>query len=266
MSSSSPDPSTTNPPASVTDTGSMNGAPFFTSGVTVVLAFIAVGLFLGGGLVLFCMRRYVAYNRRRINEYERARDLDRARGWDWDGGPMVTLGVGGAGQKDFGKQPELWEILAMRAQGDRWESIQPIAAKPAVEVAANSSPQRAQDTRPLAAHAARSQNPASSSSSEPGFLHPFHVGLQDFAEQIHILRPSRDPSPRRAIPLPSLPLATPSISPPASHSQVTTDASRLQVVIGITLPVHSADKMDPPFHALGIAEVRWSGRSLETLA
>ena len=106
----------------------MNGAPFFTSGVTVVLAFIAVGLFLGGGLVMFCMRRYVAYNRRRIREYERARDLDRARGWDWDGGPMR---VGGArGQKDLGKQPELWEILAMRAQGDRWDSIQVSSSLP----------------------------------------------------------------------------------------------------------------------------------------
>lgn len=108
-------------------TESNGGGSFLTTGgSTLILAFLAIGLFVGGLLVMFSMRRYVMASRRRAAGMARAGE----RVWDWDeleleSAPTPLMSVSVRRKKrDFGKVPELWDVCARRAQGDDWEEIQ----------------------------------------------------------------------------------------------------------------------------------------------
>ena len=129
MSSSS---TTSAAPSSTTTTsdGGGNSGTFFSSGgSTLILAFLAIGLFVGGLLVMFSMRRYVSLNRRRMRAWQVSGVNERSWGWDAAalGLPatlLMDMNSTSRGRKDFGKKPELLDVrvaAASRTWAGEWE-------------------------------------------------------------------------------------------------------------------------------------------------
>ncbi|CCM00637.1 uncharacterized protein FIBRA_02674 [Fibroporia radiculosa] len=105
----SPSPSTSSSPSIF----SASGTPAF------ILAFLAIGLFVGGMLAMFALRR------RLISRGVRA----------WFSSDLsVDPGAGNERtkrKKDFGKRPELWDIYAREkcVKDGMWKEVMPISAK-----------------------------------------------------------------------------------------------------------------------------------------
>ncbi|KAI0331748.1 hypothetical protein GY45DRAFT_1321822 [Cubamyces sp. BRFM 1775] len=99
---------------------------FLTSGSSaLILSFLAIGLFVGGLLVMFAMRRYVVFNRRRAGLW----DADTNGPWNWgeatyDSPPPFAIGLGVVRrQRDIGPRPELYEMYAKKAVESDWGDI-----------------------------------------------------------------------------------------------------------------------------------------------
>lgn len=117
------------PMASDSGNGGGNSSQFLTSGSSaLILAFLAIGLFVGGLLVMFAMRRYVVLSRRRAGVWEPA----GAGPWNWEDTtygmePLFTITVGRSLQRrqerGFGARPELLDVHAVKAASDSWEDI-----------------------------------------------------------------------------------------------------------------------------------------------
>lgn len=115
--------------ASDSGNGGGNSSQFLTSGSSaLILAFLAIGLFVGGLLVMFAMRRYVVLSRRRAGVWEPA----GAGPWNWEDTtygmePLFTITVGRSLQRrqerGFGARPELLDVHAAKAASDSWEDI-----------------------------------------------------------------------------------------------------------------------------------------------
>ena len=92
--------------------GGGGGSFLGSGGSTLILAFLAIGLFVGGLLVMFSMRRYVVRNRRRLRAWNTTGDQP----WAWDetqlGPPtlLTSMNVYTRRQDEFGEKPELWEV------------------------------------------------------------------------------------------------------------------------------------------------------------
>ncbi len=108
------------------DSNSSDTGSFLSSGgSTLILVFLAIGLFLGGILVMFSMRRYVVAGRRRVRTWQ-------AAGGDWDeahGGPATPGGVSVMmrSRRDFGQKPELWDCrvdIVEEVEDAGWGRIQ----------------------------------------------------------------------------------------------------------------------------------------------
>ncbi len=118
------------PMASDSGNGGGNSSQFLTSGSSaLILAFLAIGLFVGGLLVMFAMRRYVVLSRRRAGLWEPAAG---AGPWNWEDTtygmePLFTITVGRSVQRrqerGFGARPELLDVHAVKAASDSWEDI-----------------------------------------------------------------------------------------------------------------------------------------------
>ncbi|PIL33437.1 hypothetical protein GSI_04059 [Ganoderma sinense ZZ0214-1] len=245
--------------------GNSSGGTFFSSGgSTLILAFLAIGLFVGGLLVMFSMRRYVSTNRRRMRAWQTTGE----RSWGWDaaaiGLPATMLMDmnSSRGRKDFGKKPELWDVrvgATSRTLVGEWEKATPIAA-------------RSLYAPPNPSSFARSSNPTTSSSISPSpppgsnYLRPFQIGLRDTRAQIASLH------------IPWLRQAS-NISSPRSSTQRLVDATprpsgigaeeltapRAEVAIAIAFPSQSPCAPGcVPLFALGVTNVRWAGE-LSTL-
>ncbi|RPD54966.1 hypothetical protein L226DRAFT_613547 [Lentinus tigrinus ALCF2SS1-7] len=245
------------------DSSDNSGSGSFLSsgGSTLILAFLAIGLFIGGLLVMLSMRRYVLSSRRRIRTWQAAGE----RGWEseWDEAqgpvPMGGMSVMMRRRRDFGKKPELWDCQVEEAEKLRWENIQPIAAKLEYEDPALPSGRHPGDD-PLRS-ALSSQNPSVPSLSPPGFFHPFQVGWRDFTNQL----PTRRHPPLLFHP-PGSPPSEPSASTPGAAdrasptmSPLTTQAQCMSVVVAITMPTEKPCTEGVPLFALGIADVPWHG-------
>ncbi|OJT05151.1 hypothetical protein TRAPUB_4077 [Trametes pubescens] len=116
--------------ASDSGNGGGSSSQFLTSGSSaLILAFLAIGLFVGGLLVMFAMRRYVVLSRRRAGLWEPAAG---AGPWNWEDTtygmePLFTITVGRSVQRrqerGFGARPELLDVHAVKAASDSWEDI-----------------------------------------------------------------------------------------------------------------------------------------------
>ena len=114
---------TTSPAASSTNTDP--GDSILTAGgSTLILAFLAIGLFLGGLLVMFSMRRYMRSNGRRLRIPQ-----SQVNPWDWQGlappgAAFMAIGMQVTPRrKDFGKKPELWDFRVEKAASNEWEDM-----------------------------------------------------------------------------------------------------------------------------------------------
>ncbi|KAI0353954.1 hypothetical protein OH77DRAFT_1367321, partial [Trametes cingulata] len=260
--------------------GGTDNSQFLTSGSSaLILAFLAIGLFVGGLLVMFAMRRYVVLSRRRAGAWEPAEVA--AGPWNWDdtafgvAPALATIGLGVVRkQNHFGPRPVLYDVHLDRklSAGDGWEDIMPISAKAEYEDGAGPH----EDPE---AHDTHSENGSNGVSAR--YLHPFAIGMHDFVSQI---RPSRR-RPRSRPPSPSPhppPLFHPSVPGPADRGRTSTRSggtstppsasaaapvypSHLRVALTIAMPAQQECKVGVPPCVLGIADVRWSGGSLEDL-
>ncbi|EJF59289.1 hypothetical protein DICSQDRAFT_181978 [Dichomitus squalens LYAD-421 SS1] len=256
--------STTSAAPSSSSTGTAGGSGSFlrAGGSTLILAFLAIGLFAGGLLVMFSMRRYVVRNSRRMQ----ARNSTSGPLWPWDDtqlGPpptlLMSIGVRMRRLDDFGKKPELWDISTARSmskEGD-WGKIMPIAARPVYDDRFLSSPYT------LGQHTAASgQHPSASTStslaSPPGYLFPFRIGLRDTRAQIASLRPFR-PRHRPGDDAP------PSGEADGMPSRVAERVPAcVEVALAIALPAQApCQEGRVPLYALGVTNARWSGESLD---
>ncbi|KAH9888051.1 hypothetical protein C8Q73DRAFT_794480 [Cubamyces lactineus] len=245
---------------------------FLTSGSSaLILSFLAIGLFLGGLLVMFAMRRYVVVNRRRAGLWDA--DSNGPLTWTWgdatyDSPPPFAIGLGVVRrQRDIGPRPKLYEMHAVKAPGSDWRDIMPISAQPCTSAAPRNC--TANMPEPQQPHAVSDEPYATSST---GYLHPFSVGFRDFVTQI---RPSRHRVRPRS-PSPPPPLFMPAVSssrdtghmPPLPPSDIITapaDISRLRVALAILMPGQQACEASVPLYALGMADAVWSGGTLEDL-
>ncbi|KAI0628576.1 hypothetical protein C8Q77DRAFT_1146774 [Trametes polyzona] len=243
---------------------SSDGSQFLTSGSSaLILAFLAIGLFVGGLLVMFAMRRYVVLSRRRAGTW-----VENGSGpWNWDdhGSPFgveplfaATIGMGPLGgarrELDVGARPELFDVHAVKAHGDAvgWEDITPIcAARAQSEYGLSPVP----EDRGAQTQANEEERPATQGTSR--LLRPFTTGVHDFVSQ---MRPSRRRarSPPRP-PSPSVPASTPSSPPRLAPTY-------LRVAVAIAMPTQQREDSGVPPYALGIADVRWSGGPLEDIS
>ncbi len=282
--SSTAAPNTPPPPTSTNTDDDENRSILTSGGFPLILTFIVVGLFIGGLLVCFSVRRYTVSNRRRI------RAFDEARAWRIWNRDVMTMNLEG----QLGAQPELWTIQAVQAHSMEWACIQvrptvlkyseccrsiqtyptttplfqPIAAKRIYDDAATSFPSPASRSMLQLAH--NYQNaPFSSSSSEQGPFYPFQVGLRDFAVQVHAIRPSQGSSPHH----PPHPLSPQAPGPPTANAGASSGVAtplagvggptHMQIALAIAFPTQEPYVTDIPMHALGITEVRWRGGTLE---
>ncbi|KAI0718684.1 hypothetical protein C8T65DRAFT_637760 [Cerioporus squamosus] len=237
-----------------------------SGGSTLILAFLALGLFLAGILVMISMRRYVVAGRRRIRTWQVAGE----RGWEWDeapGGPATTGGMSVMvrRRRDFGKQPELWDFRVEETEDLGWDSIQPVAAKLVYEDEILPSPRRPGDD-PLRS-AASSEIRSDPSSTRPGFMHPFRVGWHDFATQLPTRRrPQPHPHPSASSASgPSTPQAVDRIAGEAapSVSSPFPRAHCVRILAAITMPTEQPCADGVPLYALGITDVPWIGYTPE---
>ncbi|KAI0363669.1 hypothetical protein BV20DRAFT_975398 [Pilatotrama ljubarskyi] len=254
------------------DGGGNDNSQFLTSGSSaLILAFLAIGLFVGGLLVMFAMRRYVVLSRRRAGTWEPAAN---AGPWNWDDtafgvAPALAIALGPVRrQKDIGARPVLFDVHVEKAASDDWEAIMPISAK--AEYGDGAQPH--EDAPPHDTHSETTSNSASTR-----YLHPFAIGMHDFVSAIRPSRRrarSRPPSPSPHPP----PLFHPSVPGPADAGRTSarSDAtpalasapvhpSQLRVALTIAMPTQQECKEGVPPCVLGIADVRWSGGSLEEL-
>ncbi|TFK78303.1 hypothetical protein K466DRAFT_607119 [Polyporus arcularius HHB13444] len=247
------------------DSNSSDTGSFLSSGgSTLILVFLAIGLFLGGILVMFSMRRYVVAGRRRVRTWQ-------AAGGDWDeahGGPATpgSVSVMMRSRRDFGQKPELWDcrvdiVEEAEDAGSGWGRIQPVAAKFVYEDEPLPSARRRGDDslRSIASSEIR----ADSSSPRPAFLHRFQVGWRDFTTQLPLLHP-----PQPGVQLSSSP--PPGSSTPDAVGQNAGDVSAavsrpapqtqsVRVLAAITMPTEKPCVEGVPLYALGIADVPWNG-------
>ncbi|RDX51745.1 hypothetical protein OH76DRAFT_267942 [Lentinus brumalis] len=231
------------------------GSFLSSGGSTLILVFLAIGLFLAGMLVMFSMRR-------RVRTWQ-------AAGGDWDeahGGPATPGGVSVMmrNRRDFGQKPELWDCrvdIVEELEDAGWGSIQPVAAKFVYEDETLPSARRRGDDslRSIAS----SENRADSTSPRPGFLHPFQVGWRDFTTQLPLLHPPQPGAQLSSSPLPGsfTPNAvgqnagdvSAAVSRPAPQTQ------SVRVLAAITMPTEKPCVEGVPLYALGIADVPWNG-------
>ncbi|KAH9852388.1 hypothetical protein C2E23DRAFT_199356 [Lenzites betulinus] len=235
------------------DEGGSGGgsSTFLTSGSSaLILAFLAIGLFVGGLLVMFAMRRYVVASRRRAGMWEPA----GTGPWAWDDGrtfAMEPLFLGVAERRrreqEFGAKPELFDVLAKPASDD-WQHIMPIhvskdeheSTSPVPE-ASVLQPQPSPDELP--------NDPLPHVPS--GFLRPFAIGVHDFVSQIR-------PSGRHALSPPSPP-SLPPVAQPTAQAPTILDPVHLRVVLAIAMPTLRHSEGGVPQYALGITSVRLEG-------
>ncbi|KAH9916985.1 uncharacterized protein BXZ73DRAFT_80951 [Epithele typhae] len=247
-------PSTTTSAATSTDTSSASGGSLLAAGgTTLILACLALGLFIGGLLIMFTMRRYLRGRRTATAQWER--DI-AAHPWMWNEqtaawapqpGLLIAMGLNSARHppRGFGKKPELWDLHVAKSLGVQWQDLMPISAfKPFLAGECHPPPPSTSDTHTSSSTYAPYTLHLSSSA-----LHPFRVGLQDTAQAFHALRsPHASPHP-------------PSVDTHPTTSNVsstsTTESVELGVAIAITLPSNSSSRI-PPF-VLGIADVEWKG-------
>lgn len=127
-------PTSTTSSASATSTTDENGGSVLAAGgSTLILAFLAIGLFVGGLLVMFAMRRYMrgrsarrTWRGRPTNPWDQT--WDQAYGYGPPG--IFLLNIGGVNvtrrPKNFGRKPELsdFRVAAWPASDKcRWEDI-----------------------------------------------------------------------------------------------------------------------------------------------
>ncbi|KAI0641335.1 hypothetical protein C8Q79DRAFT_990124 [Trametes meyenii] len=244
-------------------TGNDDGNSFLTSGSSaLILAFLAIGLFVGGLLVMFAMRRYVVHGRRRAGTW-------RGEGtgpWDWAMPDTPPIGMETIRrQRGMGARPVLFDVHIKQTEGESWEDIMPISAKAEYEEDPSSASrdlaQQSSQGQPDEAH---DPNPSLST----GFLRPFSVGVHDFISNIRPFR--RNPRPPESPPPPSAlaPLPPSSLPVPVDDSlmsQRSAVPSCLRVALTIAMPTQQKCESGVPLCALGIADVRWGGGPLEDL-
>ena len=117
--------STTTTSAAASSTDADPGDSILTAGgSTLILAFLAIGLFLGGLLVMFSMRRYMRSNGRRFRTPQ-----SQVNPWDWQGyappgAAYMAIGMQVTPRrKDIGRKPELWDFRVEKAASDKWKDI-----------------------------------------------------------------------------------------------------------------------------------------------
>ncbi|KAI8974841.1 hypothetical protein BD414DRAFT_423942 [Trametes punicea] len=244
-----------------------DNSQFLTSGSSaLILSFLAIGLFVAGLLVMFAMRRYVFLSRRRAGRWT----TETNGPWNWTEqtydvpSPFaVDMGVVRR-RKEIGVRPELYDLHVVRAAGTNWAQIMPMTAQ--LGVLAQPPCQAAKV--PGLHDMGQSQHPA----AMPGYLYPFSVGVRDFVAQIR--PPPRHPRPRSPSPPP--PFFSPLVSAPrnsghtpappyADNAVATAEPSQLRVALAILMPGQQACQPDVPLYALGVADVRWSGGTLDDL-
>ncbi|OBZ67648.1 Riboflavin transporter MCH5 [Grifola frondosa] len=180
--SSSTQPSQT---VSVSPSPTGNSGSFLSANSSaLILAFLAIGLFAGGMIVMFAMRKYVIASRARA-----ARWLGRDTRTG-DDSPLPGLTPNGGGErrhKNFGKRPELWDMHAVKARDTSWVNMMPLSGKlsPVVvpEITGNDLP----------------------SSSIHASSRPFRVGLHN------IIKRPRKRSPQAVLVTPSPETIRPSV-------------------------------------------------------
>ncbi|OSD05116.1 hypothetical protein PYCCODRAFT_1432866 [Trametes coccinea BRFM310] len=251
------------------DGGGGDGPQFLTSGSSaLILSFLAIGLFVGGLLVMLAMRRYIFLSRRRAGRWDPDND---AGTWNWadptyERPPPFAIGMGRSRrQRDFGEKPELFDLRIANAAGTDWQDIVPIGAQ-AIK-------QRQQDltAEPFGSRDADHQQHATAIS---GYLHPFSVGVRDFVAQI---RPqgrrvrARSPSPppplfSSVVSSPTDTSHVPSSSPSPNDAPATpAGPTHLRVAVTILMPGQQFCGGDVPLYALGVADIRWNGGPVDEL-
>ncbi|KAI0667280.1 hypothetical protein C8Q78DRAFT_1082397 [Trametes maxima] len=245
-------------------TGDDDGNSFLTSGSSaLILAFLAIGLFVGGLLVMFAMRRYVVHGRRRAGAW-------RGEGtgpWDWAMPDTPPIGMGMIHrQPGMGARPVLFDVHIMQAEGEKWEDIMPISAK--AEREEDRSNASRLDLAQESSQGQPDETHASNPSPSTGFLRPFTAGVHDFISNIRPFRrnPRRPESPPLSSALPPPPPST--LSAPtdgAPMPQRSAVPSCLRVALAIAMPMQQKCESGVPLCALGIADVRWVGGPLEDL-
>ncbi|KAI0821881.1 hypothetical protein BC628DRAFT_1505340 [Trametes gibbosa] len=230
------------------ETGSGGGNPqFLTSGTSaLILAFLAIGLFVGGLLVMFAMRRYVVASRRRAGAWVPA----GGGPWAWDDGRVFRtepLFFGGDESRrremEFSAKPELYDVHSLKPASDDWRDIVPIHVS--------------KEIKPITAVPEDRTRQAQVSSEEthgddppPGFFRPLTIGVHEFVSRIRSPR-------RRAQPPPPE-----SSSPPAAQTSTqapTTDPAYIRVVLAIVMPTLQQNGCSVPQYALGITSVQLEG-------
>ncbi|KAI9062123.1 hypothetical protein FKP32DRAFT_1574938 [Trametes sanguinea] len=251
------------------DDGGDGGPQFLTSGSSaLILSFLAIGLFVGGLLVMLAMRRYVFLSRRRAGRW----DPDNEAGpWNWadptyERPPPFAIGMSRSRrQRDFGEKPKLFDLRIAHAAGTDWQDIVPIGAQ--------ATKQRQQD-RTEEASGSREADHQQHAAAISGYLHPFSIGVRDFVA--HMRPPGRRA--RARSPSPPPPLFSSVVSstrdtshvPPSSPSPDDSPAApegptHLRVAVAILMPGQGVCDGDVPLYALGVTDVRWNGGSLDEL-
>ncbi|KZT01044.1 uncharacterized protein LAESUDRAFT_731630 [Laetiporus sulphureus 93-53] len=127
---------TSSPTTTTSSSSSSSSGIFSTNGTpALILAFLAVGLFVGGMLAMFGLRRRMA-----------GRGLRRwfaggpsAGGLEPDAMDLPQIGGGRRGKKrkSLGKKPELWDVYVQTKGVEKglWREIMPISSKQSPHVA-----------------------------------------------------------------------------------------------------------------------------------
>ncbi|KAI0761304.1 hypothetical protein BD413DRAFT_442641, partial [Trametes elegans] len=247
--------------------GGGDNSQFLTSGTSaLILAFLAIGLFIGGLLVMFAMRRYLVLNRHRTAAADPQWDWEEAA---YEAPPPFAIGLGynaARRSRELGAKPELYDLHAVYAATDAWEDTMPISARAEYARAPETAPPAAEANENHILDETRTAQGYHASTAS-ALLHPFSVGMHDFISQV---RPSRhrhrSPSPSPNPPLfPPPLLAERDVEPTNPEPKRESEPSHICVAVAIAMPMQRLNAPRVPFHALGVAEVKWSGGSLENL-
>ncbi|KAI0918422.1 hypothetical protein AcV5_002416 [Taiwanofungus camphoratus] len=233
-SSSSSIPSSTSGTSSASATsggggggGSSSGGFFSANGTpALILAFLAIGLFVGGMIAMLGLRRRILA--RRIRQWAGTPPASPPD-WDVDARDLIERARNGElRRRNIGKQPKLWDLCLTTKDVTTcsWAEISmPISAR----VISKASSEAMRNVAPITA------------------LAPHRPRLRNFVESRHFHLPFR----RQQPPGPSYTTAPPS-------------SARLEVAVAIAMPAPYDCNAGVPDFSLGLVALPWCTELLES--
>ncbi|EED78064.1 predicted protein [Postia placenta Mad-698-R] len=214
--------STSSAASSPSSSNETNSSPFSQNGTpALILAFLAIGLFIGGMLAMFGLRRRMAIRgpRRWFTSDPPPEAL--SAGWAVDLPEIINRSRSARRrQRDVGKKPDLWDVYAARGSttGPLWRDIKPISAKIVCNERAQTLPSTAVIPPPP---------------GEPGLFS--HVSV----DPLGFFRRGR-----------SAPEAASATAPPISR--------RMEIAVAVAMPTPHRPSSEPFDYTLGLAVIPWN--------